>query len=414
MFMTLQAQRTNLLRRIHPALRPILGGVLLFAICNLVLTAGVTLSPLNRKFNFSYGNFLPTKLEMLKQANPAHLDVLFLGTSQTNNGFIPSTFEKASGRAINSFNLGLPNNRYDIMQSCLQAHIQHYGKPKLVLIELGPSIQEKNSYFYYLPALYYRTLIEREPTLASQWLSNPLVAWNVKKELLLSSFSSLYQYRFTFSPINLLSKVSGKLKQLTDRLGGTAVAAESSATSSKVTAEKQPQPLPQTSQNHPTLVITPEMMAKGWYPKDQSTNMLTPDGVRLSIEEARDYYIRHLNEIHFDKLKSLLAYCNQENIPVVLVSWPNHPAFNREFHESPLSFTYVTGAQQLAQATHTPIIDLNQNVPSTFSDNQGGFFADPRHLTPDGADRFSKILAQRLFKLAVVKREFDHSTPQTR
>src|SRR5688572_26793033 len=139
---------------IHPALRPILIGVLAFAAFNLLMTLAVTFSPLNTRFNFSYGNFLPAKLAMLKQAQPEKLDVLFLGTSQTNNGFITNVFEQVSGRHLNSFNLGLPNNRYDVMEGYLRFHTRKFGKPRLLLVELSPSIQENGSAYYYLPALY--------------------------------------------------------------------------------------------------------------------------------------------------------------------------------------------------------------------------------------------------------------------
>jgi hypothetical protein len=417
---------------IHPHLRPILFGLVLFLLFNVVLTAGVTFSPLNPKFNFSYGNYLPTKLNLLKRHHPEKLDVLFLGTSQTNNGFIPSVFEngfeKASGQPINSFNLGLPNNRYDIMQSYLQAHVRHYGKPRLVLVELGPSIQEKNAYFYYLPALYYRTLIEREPALAAQWLSNPLLAWNVKKELFLSAFSSLHQYRFTFSPINILGKIGDKLKILTERLterhgGSTADAASIAppAPTQNVSTQKATQASVQAiaktdDDDAPasTRVFPEEMTAKGWYPKEQSRHMQTPDGVQQSVEEARLYYIAHQQGVYFDKLQSLLAYCRTKHIPVVLVSWPNHPAFNRVFRESALSRRYASGLRQLLTRNPVPVINLNHDIPATQTESQGGLFADPRHLTPEGAQFFSRKLALAVFSLPQLQAQVDHSGPLAR
>lgn len=400
----------------HTRHRPIVLGVVLFLLFNLFLTVGVSVSPLNRKFNFSYGNYLPTKLEMLRQQHPEQLDVLFLGTSQTNNGFIPSVFEKASPVPLNSFNLGLPNNRYDIMQSVLQAHIHRYGKPRMVFLELGPSIQEKDTYFYYLPALYYRTLIEQNPAMAGQWLSNPLLSWTVKKELFLSSLSSLHQYRFTFSPLNILGKVAGKLQPIlspganseTPSLNTLDVdtVEASSGTAHKVSSPSSGEAIQGDSANplsaispSNAFVITDKMTAKGWYPKDQSPNMRTPAGVRLSVEEARQYYIEHQTGVYFDKLEALLTYCRKENIPVTLVSWPNHPAFNRVFKASILHSRYQTGLRELLQKMPTPVINLNQHIPRDQAESQAGFFADPRHLTPEGAARISQALAQDFFAL---------------
>lgn len=371
---------------IHTSLRPILIGVLSFVLLNLLLTVGVTLSPLNQKFNFSYGNFLPTKLQMLKTHQPDKLDVLFMGTSQTNNGFMTSVFEKATGKPIHSFNLGLPNNRYDIMLAYLRFHQQQFGKPKLVLLELSPSIQEKDAYLYYLPALYYRTLIEQAPNLAGTYLSNPLLAENVKQELLASSLSSLHQYRFTFSPVNILSKVSGKLKSLTSRFQGDSANAE-------------PVYADDSASVSPTRHLDPATTEKGWYPKEQSPHMKTPAGILASVAEAKKYYIDQQPDVSFDKLQALLTYCNEQNIQVVLVSWPNHPAFLTVFEQSPLHTKYQQGVRQLLKAHDVPVINLNQEIPPSQKATEGGLFADPRHLTPEGAQVFSEILARKISAL---------------
>lgn len=52
---------------IHPALRPIVLGIGLFLLFNCVLTLGITFSPINSRFNFSYGNYLPKKLSLMAQ-----------------------------------------------------------------------------------------------------------------------------------------------------------------------------------------------------------------------------------------------------------------------------------------------------------------------------------------------------------
>jgi hypothetical protein len=382
---------------LHPALRPILLGTIGFVALNLLFTAGVTFSPLNQRFNFKYGNFLPAKLAMLKTHHPEKLDVLFMGTSQTNNGFIPRVFEQASGHPINSFNLGLPNNRYDIMLAYLQYHQYCYGKPKLLLVELSPSIQEKDAYLYYLPALYYRTLIEQAPNLAGTYLSNPLLAENVKQELLWSSFSSLHQYRYTFAPINVISKVSGKLKSLSGFHDASAEAAPT------YTDDDSDTPADTSMQ------FDPSYTEKGWYPKPQSPHMKTPDGVQLSVAEARKYYIDQQKDVQFDKLKTLLEYCKQQQIPVVLVSWPNHPAFLSVFEHSKLNSQYQAGLQQLLHEEPATIINLNREIPASQKTTEGGLFADPRHLTPDGAKLFSAKLAQDVFSLPQVQYWFHKS-----
>ena len=52
-------------------------------------------------------------------------------------------------------------------------------------------------------------------------------------------------------------------------------------------------------------------MAQGWYPKPQSPHMTTPEGIRRSVNEARKYYIDQQPAVYFDKLDTLLTYCQQ-------------------------------------------------------------------------------------------------------
>jgi hypothetical protein len=378
-------------------------GVVGFVLLNLLLTLLVTLSPLNQRFNFKYGNFLPAKLQMLKAYGPSSVNVLFLGTSQTNNGFIPALFDARLGPGVKSFNLGLPNNRYDIMLAALQLYQRRYGKPQLVLLELSPSIQEKDSRYYYLPALYYRTLIEQEPAQAFAYLSNPLVSDSVKRELLASAFSSLRQYRNTFSPVNVLNKAGSKLQQLTQGLPVLANASSAMAEAPSVSALDDSAVHDSDLDNSGEALnaslpawVTDEMLAGGWYPKAQSVHMKTRQGVAQSVVEARKYYIDAQTSVNFDKLRALLAYCKAQGIPVALVTWPNHPAFVRAFHASSLAPAYQQGVAALLRETPVLWVDLNRQVPEASDALEADFFADPRHLTPEGARWFSQTLAERL------------------
>lgn len=383
--------------------RPMIVGIVGFVLLNLLFTSLVTFSPLNQRFNFKYGNFLPVKLQMLKvQTSPA-VNVLFLGTSQTNNGFIPALFDARLGPGVKSFNLGLPNNRYDIMLAALQLHQRRYGKPQLVLLELSPSIQETDSRYYYLPALYYRTLIEQEPSQALVYLSNPLLADNVKQELLTSAFSSLRQYRNTFSPVNVLNKVGSKLQQLTQRLPVLANASSAMAEVPSVSGlddsamnDSGVDDYGEDSSASPPAWVTNDLLAGGWYPKAQSVHMKTPQGVAQSVLEARKYYIDAQQVVHFGKLRALLAYCKAQGIPVALVTWPNHPAYVQAFQHSHLYPRYQQGVARLLKAYPVLWIDLNRYSSAALPALGSGSFADPRHLTPEGARWFTQTLAERL------------------
>jgi hypothetical protein len=252
----------------------------------------------------------------------------------------------------------------------------------LVLLELSPSLQEKEAYLYYLPALYYRTLIEQAPSLAGTFMANPLLSVNVKQELLTSSLSSLRQYRFTFSPVNLLGKVSDKLKGLLALPDPAANAQSSDGSGQTLEDSSEDEPPPNW--------VSDEMLAGGWYPKAQSGHMKTPQGIQASVAEARKYYIDPQKAVHFEKLEALLVYCRAQGIPVALITWPNHPAYVREFQKSPLAEPYQAGIARILKRQPVVRVDLNHYLPTV---HQASWFADPRHLTPEGARFFSEKLA---------------------
>jgi hypothetical protein len=99
----------------------------------------------------------------------------------------------------------------------------------------------------------------------------------------------------------------------------------------------------------------------------------------------------------------LLSWCRAQEIPVVLVSWPNHPAFLKVFQESRLSRDYEAGLERLLGQYPVPVINLNRELPGSQSETEGGLFADPRHLTPQGAEYFSRRLAMDVLSLPQAK-----------
>ncbi len=374
--------------------RPILIGILLFLVLNGSVALFLGNPHLDQHINAKYGNYLPLKLALISKANPKHLDVLFLGTSQTNNGFDTTAFEQGAPVKLNSFNMGLPGNEYDVMLSYLKAHCQRYGPPKLLLLELSPTIQERDSSHFFIPSLFYRSLMAHYPHLWPFVLKTPLINWNVKQEVLLSAFSGLHQFRRTFSPVSLLTKFISGLGHLADKIGVV------SAYKGPLTLEAQPSDpnlLPQYHQD--TL--------KGWSPKPESPLMRTPKGIQQITEEARKYFLDPLPPIDFGKLEAVLIYCRQHRIPVVLVTWPNRPEFVRLYQQSRFYGPFHQGTLTIPAKYHVPYIDLGELPVAVF----GNLYADPRHLKPEGAMLYSHRLANELFKQPEVSRLFQPTIP---
>jgi hypothetical protein len=67
--------------------------------------------------------------------------------------------------------------------------------------------------------------------------------------------------------------------------------------------------------------------------------------------------------------------------------------------------------RQLLTQAPVPVINLNNALPAWQTETDGGIFADPRHLTPEGARLFSEQLARDVFALPEVARVFAAGEP---
>lgn len=368
--------------------RPILLGAGLFLALNMMTLATVIgWDTLNHKLNASLDNHMPGKLSQLQeQSGQKPVDVLFLGTSQTHNGFSTYDFEKAAPVGVNAFNLGMPGARYDVMLTSLKAFESEHGKPRLLMLEVSPTVMESNPQQFYLPALQLRTLLERHPERMTDLLET---SPNVRKEVIRSFLSPFYQFRPIFSPLNLQHRLVEKATQLPNR--NTAQAVETPVT---VSAPE-----------------SPVRLAKGWAPKAISPTMLSVAGVKQNAAEAKKFYIDSMTTVDDGPLKTLLTYCKARSIPVVLVSWPNHPDFRRHLDASPLNMQYRTNLQRIASDFQFPVIELDSQAELI---NQPGTFADTRHLSPNGAHRFSALLAKQVFAQPQIARAWQYPKDEDR
>jgi hypothetical protein len=356
--------------------RPILLGIALFLLVNAGITWMLTATPLHTRINLRYENHLPAKLQLLQGVNPSQLDVLFLGTSQTHNGFATPAFEGEGG--LQSFNMGLPGNTYDAMLGYLQSHLKTHGKPKLLLLELSSTIQIDQNPHFFSAAMIYRSLLNEDPRQILPILTDPALDENVRRELSGAMVSGLYQFRHLFSPVNILTKVTEKAER---RLLGS--------------------PTPRAgvlSKPFPSA-----WTAKGWSPKPSSELMHTEEGLETILAEAQAFYLDALPPVNFQHLKALLSFCQENEIPVALVTWPNHPAFVQQFQESRHYQPFMNGVQEIVQQHQVPWIDLQTVPPPPMKD----VYSDPRHLTPEGARYYSRHLRRLMLKDVAIRRHIE-------
>lgn len=368
--------------------RPILLGVLLFLVANGGITLMAGKSPeLHEKLGAKVDNLLPRKLEQLEAVCQEPIDVLALGTSQTHNGFATGAFEEAVPVPVNSFNMGLPGTRYDVMQSYLDYHIRRCGKPQIILLEITDALVEDETTYFYLPALHYKTLIQQQPDLAKALLKNPLTPLTVKKEVLLSFSSVFYQYRPLFTPNSLMKKVAKTGNHVASKLLEPVMASSPDESVAETDAFRPPQ-TPEEAME----LLPPSWIQKGWVPKYPFPQMKTQQGIAENAQNAYDYYLKPLNTVDFRKLEAFLAYTQTQDIPVVLVRWPNHPAYLEHFKTSPVYDAYHQELDRVLRHYPVGYLQLDNEPPASNT----AMYADTRHLSPKGAVHFSAIIAWHL------------------
>ncbi len=382
--------------------RPIIIGILLFILINGAVTVAVNHIPsLREELNLKADNLLPYKLQEIAKIQPQNLDVLFLGTSQTNDGFSTHAFDEAFPEKVRSFNMGLPGSAYGVILSYLKVHITHYGKPKLVLLEVSDLLAQKDDDHFYVPMLQYKTLINQYPSLFSDFWKNPLLSFKIRKELFFSMPSAIYEFRPLFSPLRIQSAVTKGGSILINKTLQVLFHINTPIISQEAEAHEQVSTSSEHFQDDQTLPM-------GWTPRDMIPMLETPGGVKTNARLARNYYIGHVTQPDFTNLIHLLNYCQQEKINVVLVSWPNHPDYDKLFQKTPFSKPFYTGVQQIVQQYHLPYINMEEGTPYQLTQ----FYSDTRHLNAQGAIIFSRLLAQKLAVLPQVKALFQNKPIQ--
>lgn len=315
----------------------------------LVALAQIVFWPVDKMAYVENNNLLPLKTAELRQMS-SFPDILFLGTSQTNNGFHTAFFRQQYPEPITVFNFGLPSNQYELMLALLKLQVESRQSPKMLLLEASPTIMVDNSPHY-----------GRQSRLYSRWVQdNPQLPIHLKQQLFLLAFSAAgtaHQFRQEYSPLNWLAHW----------------------TQPSLSSDWKPE------------------MAQGWTPKPASPLMKTPLGRKKILAEAQKYFLDDLPPLSFKGLHRLIAYSQAHRIPVVLVTWPNQAEFMGLMRESGLEAQFLRGMAITTQRYQVPWINLSQ--PMNGSQNQ--LYADPRHLTPQGAKIYSSQLAKRVAALKI-------------
>ena len=231
----------------------------------------------------------------------------------------------------------------------LERHVKHYGKPDTVLLEISDFLLKEGS----MPAdniVYFQTLLKDDPALFPKVMEAPVLSQSNKWEITFASLSSIYRYRDLLSPQKVIQ----------------------------------------------TFWSTPNTRAlqQGWKPHKNSNKSHTQKELQEHATQRVYRILGDYKKLDTQKLLGFIQYCQQNNIQVVLVAWPNHQSYQRQFAQYPIIKTFQQAVQNIQHDQNIRFIDLG-NLPGT---DKAENFADSDHLAEEGAIYYTEVLARALFK----------------
>jgi hypothetical protein len=307
----------------------------------------ILFAPVSNFLDDRIQNALKIKLEQL-QPDGEDLDILFLGTSRTNNGFATPIFAKEA--SANVYNMGLADGDYAIFLQVLKYLAEHQKKPHRLYLEVS-NVLFKPAHLSDNSVLYYRTLFGGQPAKALHILQMSTLSWRDKQEIGLTYLSGIYRYR-TVIGVRALAKYAAHY------LAGN-----------------------QFSKSN---------YLQGWKPAKTEMIMGKSPQMKQKAQEVLYQQMSNYDQPDTNRFRQLLDFCKEEEIPVILVEWPTHPIYDDLFHHYPLAEKYDTTIKSIAQQYHLPLIQLQKNLPK---EKQDLFFAEPGHLNESGAVYFTKKLS---------------------
>jgi hypothetical protein len=314
----------------------------------LILLAEVLISwtPLDNFFDNQIENSLKDKQKELASYTDKGIDVICLGTSQTNDNLVTTEFEKLIPGNLNVYNFGLLSGDYYLFKLLLENYITRYGKPKLILLEVNEILFSKD-YFSSLNSLYFITFLKQHPERLDALFITPHIPIKGKLEMLFSLLSGMYRYRSLLEYHKLRSLLHEKKR------------------------------------------VSKTVYFKGWSPLPVKPIMSDPKAMDQYIREKKEEILNGYEQGDSAKFHLLLTYCKQQDIPVVLIQWPNHPKYNDVIQKTTFYPYYKQVTEELSKQYGYPIIDLTQSVPEDISK----FYSDPRHLSQEGAVWYTRKLS---------------------
>lgn len=350
-------------------LKPFLIALVGFVVMDFLMLAVINCSAVGLQMDQAAGNILPSKLDSIRKNHPKQINVLALGTSVTDMGFAPRAFEKEAPLNINSFNMGLSGSRHDVLRDYLRYHIENFGKPKLLIVEVTDVIL---GYDNYLTNLQRQTLASKDGSYTWEVLRNPVLKFQDKQDYFLTLFNPFLRYRSALSPVSVMYKMLGK-------------------------GHKNNELSPSTK-GQEALLQTETL--KGWSPKTEiSANMLTSSGIDHEVALMRERHLSKIKQVDFSMLKYLLDYCSDNHLNVVLVEWPSHPRYMATLKQQQIYPDYQKQLHYIAKQYNAPIVTL----PVLSERKAAPLYTDGRHMSAKGAEYYSHLLAQKLFSRVAIR-----------
>jgi hypothetical protein len=346
---------------IFKAIRPFLLAIVAMLLFNLFLGLVYPLSGLQDKTELKYGNAFISKWQSLQRDSSTQ--GVFLGTSQTNNGFSAPVYFKQTGSLV--FNFGLPSAHYPVMQAVLEKYLLENPSPQVVFIELNARLLYAENTHAFMQALYFSRIIS--PLQQLQWASQ--LSPDIRQELLWGQLFPLRRYRQSWSPINFFNQSAVKFNTL---------------------FEPRSQDL---SRSIPVTPIHNTFPLYGWEPRDEQQAMQSQVLQPKLLEEASQYFLAGLNTWQPERLNPLLTRCKKSHLNCVWVVWPNYTGFQALQNRLGIEARQAEMIS-VVKAQGFPVVDLRETSPAPCQGKQEmRCYSDPVHLSRTAAEAYTQQLS---------------------
>jgi hypothetical protein len=335
--------------------------LLLFIVQLLLLEVSARTFVMLAKPPESHVEAFDRKLQLARSLSPQKNTILLLGSSHTATGLYPEQLQselRKSGLNTHVYNLGVCANTPELSLFLLKQAMKKGVKPALVVADVAP------------PWMFNRSYYEHESSTAYKFKRSYLGQCVAEKPTTLEGTLYCGASQVSYL-VRHATSISSFLHALPEKLSRF-----KAAKSYAIVGEAQLETSPQGWSPMYPMPSKEEMEA---YSATAKESALAPAYQHFQWEEA--------------PMKALIAFCQQQKIPLVLVWMPEHPLQRTYFKHFQLNEAAFD--KRLKALFNTPGVTYHNAHAQTWPVD---LFENPDHFNVVGAVEYTRLFADVLSK----------------